>query len=1025
MPGDGVPALRGAARDLYDLLTRLRAEKASSSLRQIASKADISPGYLSEILAGKKTPHADVAERLAAALGADDRGTRTARWYADRARAEETMPVPEPDRPYRLESWLPAARQPLGEASPSRLLATASAIVPFFGRETELRRLTEWSDDRAHAMAAMLVHGPGGQGKTRLVQQFAGQLADWTVVQARHRMEPLPRTRPVSRNRISSGAGVLVVVDYAERWPIADLLALAQDPRLSAAGRCRLLLIARPAGGWWEVTRTRLRKLGLATSQLPLPSLALEPEKRREAFVAARDVFAREREMGVRDAHLVGVPAYVDEEPFAHALTLHMAALVAVDAHARNERSPDDPLAMSAYLLDRERDHWQSMYDKPAQALRTHPSTMARAVFTATVCGPQTYDDGLALLDTAGVGGQGNEVLDDHSIVYPPTADGTVLEPLVPDRLGEDFLALQTVGHGRGEYSGDPWATTAVERLLLGAGAGAMRSQRYAGRALTVLIEAAHRWPHLVPTHLNPVLGRAPQLLLLAGSAAMTRYADLPGIDMRVCEALESAFVAQRHIGLDSGIAAIVRRLTTGRAAEAADPADSARLGINLGWRLAMAGKYQEALSATESAVQQLRSLPQEDIDKQAPALAASLRNLGVWLANVGRAEEALRTCREARGIYERLAAAHPDLHTGDYATALSNEALRLFQLGRHDEATDAARRSVALHRQVVEREAAHTPFFAFSLINLAGMLRNRDVSEAVRVSTEGIEVARYAAALQPAAHTPTLAAALNTATGVLVTAGREAEAVAAAEEAVGLYRVAVGANPDAFSLKLVSSLTNLSSALAAAGRLDAALDAAEEGVATHRRTLDADPHAYDPNVSLPRGLAWLAELRAESGNIAEALDTAIESAKLTKGGTATDAVDHQSSLAVLLGSLAAETAGAGQPDKALPANVLRAELLRRLAEHDPDTYEADLAVALVNLGARAMELGDTAAAFGPWGEAADIRRRLVAADSVTHGASLRSALYNLAVAHARGAVGASGRDRGGSARRRGRGPSR
>ena len=51
------------------MLKTLRASK-DMSLRDLAEKADVPPGYLSELEAGKKTnPSLDVLRRLARALG--------------------------------------------------------------------------------------------------------------------------------------------------------------------------------------------------------------------------------------------------------------------------------------------------------------------------------------------------------------------------------------------------------------------------------------------------------------------------------------------------------------------------------------------------------------------------------------------------------------------------------------------------------------------------------------------------------------------------------------------------------------------------------------------------------------------------------------------------------------------------------------------------------------------------------------------------------------------------------------------
>jgi hypothetical protein len=99
---------------------------------------------------------------------------------------------------------------------PSRLLGARGQVVPFVGRETELRRLRDWRDSDRDRLSVLLLHGPGGQGKTRLAYEFAEQSRSrrWKVVQA----------GASSSDSGSAGvaetdtAGVLLIVDYADRW---------------------------------------------------------------------------------------------------------------------------------------------------------------------------------------------------------------------------------------------------------------------------------------------------------------------------------------------------------------------------------------------------------------------------------------------------------------------------------------------------------------------------------------------------------------------------------------------------------------------------------------------------------------------------------------------------------------------------------------------------------------------------------------------------------------------------------------
>jgi hypothetical protein len=88
---------------------------------------------------------------------------------------------------------------------PSRLLAARHQVVDFTGRERELTELAVWRDDPDLGLAVTLLHGPGGQGKTRLAAQFAQQSAelDWTVAYAVHRSYDTAPTAGLDAARVN------------------------------------------------------------------------------------------------------------------------------------------------------------------------------------------------------------------------------------------------------------------------------------------------------------------------------------------------------------------------------------------------------------------------------------------------------------------------------------------------------------------------------------------------------------------------------------------------------------------------------------------------------------------------------------------------------------------------------------------------------------------------------------------------------------------------------------------------------
>ena len=192
-------------------------------------------------------------------------------------------------------------------------------------------------------------------------------------------------------------------------------------------------------------------------------------------------------------------------------LAVHMAALVAVDAHAYGQRPPQGMAGLTIYLLDREQLHWANLYgdvthelDPAARSYRTSPAVMNQVVFTAVFTGSLARPAGTAVLAELQMEPGPDQVLTDHATCYPATAPATVLEPLYPDRLAEDFLALTLPGHPA-EYPAQAWAPATASDLAGRAADGTPPS--YITRTLVFLAAAAFpgRWPH-VPTHVNNIL---------------------------------------------------------------------------------------------------------------------------------------------------------------------------------------------------------------------------------------------------------------------------------------------------------------------------------------------------------------------------------------------------------------------------------------------------------------------------------------------------------------------------------------
>jgi hypothetical protein len=95
-------------------------------------------------------------------------------------------------------------------------------------------------------------------GKTRLAADSAR--TGWKVIDAVHGTDthaPAPGSQDL---RLDDTEGVLILIDYADRWPLTDLRWLFQNTLLRQGIPARVLLIARSASAWPTV-RVKLAKL--------------------------------------------------------------------------------------------------------------------------------------------------------------------------------------------------------------------------------------------------------------------------------------------------------------------------------------------------------------------------------------------------------------------------------------------------------------------------------------------------------------------------------------------------------------------------------------------------------------------------------------------------------------------------------------------------------------------------------------------------------------------------------------------
>lgn len=799
---------------------------------------------------------------------------------------------------YLLQNWrpVPAPDPAFLRELPSRLLNARYAVVDFTGREAELADLRRWRDEGPRLTVRWL-HAPGGQGKTRLADRIAAESAaeGWKVVTAVHgpgTVLPPPGSEDL---RLDGAAGLLLLVDYADQWAVTHLSWLFSNSLLHRPGtRTRVLLIARSSDNWPAV-RAALARLEAGTSAQRLPELPSGTSHRAQMFTAARNAFAVRYALG--EPGLVAPPASLDHPDFGLTLALHIAALVAVDAYAHGTRPPEDLTSLTVYLLDREQGHWARLYgdggathdlDGARRAYRTPPAVMNRTVFGAALSGPLPRPHGSAVVAGLCPLMDPEQILADHAACYPPAAPtrDTVLEPLYPDRLSEDFLALTLPGH-QADYPTQSWAAPTVTQMLVHGDNAAVPA--WIRRGLTVLAAAAARWAHVGQQHLYPLLRDRPDLAVAAGSPVLTVIADLPDVSSDVLLALTRSLPEDVPAELAEGDAALAVRLTPYRLSVNDDPAERAKIHVDLGGHLATLGRTDEALRAVRRGV----DLWQQLIDSsEGPArtshemyLAQALNNLSHFLAGAGRQAECIGAGMTAVAINRRLAQEDPGGgHDFHLALSLSNLGSHLAHVRRLEDARSVHLEAVDLYRRLAKADPERCePGLAVALVNLGFVLS--DFVGGSKVAFEclqfAVDIFRRHARAHPRRYEPDLATALiNTSSYAVSAAEEETDPVRAeamrviamlcAEEAESILRPLAEADPRAYDSHHALSLDLLRNAWKLSDSVPLALGAAQRAVVVHRRLVSSSA-SLGRIGGLVRALRELAALLRADGREQEA----------------------------------------------------------------------------------------------------------------------------------------------------------
>jgi hypothetical protein len=703
--------------------------------------------------------------------------------------------------------------------SVAALLDPTHQVVPFHGRESELRTLTLWRDSPA-PQASLLLHGPAGAGKTRLLQHFAEQWDD-----AAH--------------------GRLLLIDDADRLDWPDVSGRLQDTFRHGPERTRVLLAARTTGWWWSSTRQRIADFGHEVTDLELaPTL----DDRAGSFALACRHFAEQLSVAAPQEP----PPNIARETV---LDLHLAALTAV----RGDPCDVNRTQLVRQLLQHEDGPGSGRIAEDYLAVDTpdapDPDLLARAA--------PRWPHLLVKLD---------EMIDaDPGIVLGLARDSLRVAAELGSFRTLDHIARQVFRDER--FATDSVPATLTRRLIERAHDTLERAEMYgmlsARTALCGLreeaVEASRQevecYRELVARDrenrplLADALGDLGLRLLavhrtdevLKGSEEAIQLwheiaIDDPETIPQLAAALEQISYRYQTLGMPEASMDAISRATLmyqelAKMHPALFRADFARVAATIARRFHDQGDNAQAADSMQLSIANWRILAQED-PRYEPELARNLAAAGSMLVELGRAEAAHETLKEAVVVFRRLAAVNPQTFQPELADALMRHSQALRDLCEERDARLTAQEAVMLWRETGDRKGLGT-----ALLNVVEVARDYDAE--LMAAGEAVEVYRELAAENTVWHQADLAIALAALVEQQLVQDQVDEALRSAAEVFGIVRRLPPQLVDFFGAKLAIAMQPMATALSEMEYHAHALETSELMLDIWRALKDKSPGAY------------------------------------------------------------------------------------------------------------------------------------------------------------------------------------
>lgn len=574
------------------------------------------------------------------------------------------------------------ARDPR-EIGPTELLQAKFEVVSYIDATGIRAQLIDWCAGNARPTAGRLIYGPGGLGKTRLMIKVAATLRQqgWMAGFLDRPHEQLDATLKQRWQALDQliahgeDEGLIIVLDYAEgRQDEVRQIAERLSARPESDTRpIRLVLLARSAGEWWttlhddtpEVQRV-FRGTGSSPDVAALPSIS-RGQQRLDLFDASLKAFAP---LLSAQGHVLPADEPSQERcrriesgvGYSRPLAIQMEALLWLASAA-----PDAGATVVDVLLRRvlglERNHWKKLVGALDEEC-TRDMARGVAQVTAVQGVPSAVStERLLMADDFYQGQRTARAAVDPVVHHLCRAygkpDGGV-GPLEPDLIGEHHVA--TVG--------DIELIDGCLRWIEAEPADMRGKRRH--DLLAVLQRATQ------PEHGTEANNRALTLLdHLVSTQARTLAAEVVAVMVDTPGALADRLDQHADMLDEKSLGAIAAAL----------------LRVNM--RRAHLARLRLAAAEVEGADQH---------ESRLNHLAACMETVGLRLSNFGRHEEALAASEGAVDIRRHLAQTRPDAFLPDLARSISVMSKVLAALERHVEAAQAAHQALEILAPFVER---------------------------------------------------------------------------------------------------------------------------------------------------------------------------------------------------------------------------------------------------------------------------------------------------------------------------------